>query len=129
MSNLTVKAELAQLINRLTDRIFPDTSEWSDNPSPLVRYGAAFLGTGTWAVVGGATLADLWQRPIPTPDSPIFVPYSSALLVLPPIGIAFAILYAVLIGASVRRGTPLNFYLWGLFVPILVTNALRLTFS
>lgn len=37
-------------------------------------------------------------------------------------------LFVVLIGKSVRRGTPLTFFLWGLSVPTLALSILKFAF-
>ena len=43
--------------------------------------------------------------------------------------VVYLAMFSILIGASVRRGTSLNFYFWGLSVPVVVTNLLNFTFG
>ena len=43
--------------------------------------------------------------------------------------VMYSTMFSILIGASVRRGTALNFYFWGLSVPVVVTNLLNFTFG
>ena len=116
---------------RLMDRFLPDTSERSSKPSGRVRYGASFLGAATWGVM---LLVYLLSKFVvkDTPDSAeVFSAYpdSDWVLFLLVIIVVYLAMFSILIGASVRRGTALNFYLWGLSIPVVVTNLLNFTFG
>ena len=122
-SEPTLSTSVAVLIDRLVERILPDTAKWSKNPSFLVRYGATFLGGLTWAGVMG--LFVLPREGSLILNSVIFVDLTGSLwFSLSLLIVLLAIKFTILIGASVRRGTSLNYYLWGLAIPTVVVNIL-----
>ncbi len=111
-------AELAKLISRFTDRIFPEPDgEPRQKASFWTKYGVTAIGASVWTVMlavvtvaytGGAVL--LWMEWF--------------LLLL----LAVGGLFVVLIGTSLQRGTPLTFFLWGLSVPTLALSVLKFAF-
>ena len=127
-SESTLSTEVALLIKRLVDRILPDTEKWSKDPSARVRYGATFLGGLTWAGVIGLLVLSRLESLNPDneilADPVVFLQVSVYLLT-----VLLAIKFTILIGVSVRHGTPLNYYLWGLSIPTLVVNILAFAYG
>lgn len=114
--------QFAVLIERLVDRFLPDTSAWSGKPALRVRYGVSAAGAFTSCVV-----LLFWFVRF-DPQILQFAPKLSTFALAPAgisaLAILFTLLFASLIGGSVRRGTPLNYYLWGVAIPVLVTRIL-----
>ena len=115
-------AELARLINRLTDRLFPQPNdEPRQEASRLIRYGATALGASIWTsflalVIFLYTARAFWA-----------VETDWALLLFLLL-LAICTLFVLLIGQSVRRGTPLSFFFWGLSIPTLALSILKFAF-
>ena len=114
-------AELAKLISRFTDRIFPEPDDGPRREaSRWTRYGVTALGASMWTallavVIIAYTAGAVWVQ----------VEWFLLLLLLL---LAIGGLFVVLIGKSVRRGTPLSFFLWGLSVPTLALSILKFAF-
>lgn len=111
-------AELAKLISRFTDRIFPEPDDGPRREASFwTRYGVTALGASVWTVLLAV----------------VTVAYTAG-AVLEWVGwfllllLAIGGLFMVLIGTSVRRGTPLTFFLWGLSVPTLALSILKFAF-
>ena len=115
------------LISRLTNRFFPDLSEWE--LSLFVRYGLTLLGALTWAT--SAVLFLLGSGLGLGLGASNFERYWDLEWIIIFLSVTFlpSIFFSILIVTSFKRGTPLNFYLWGLAYPLVVTNLLKFTFS
>ena len=123
--------ELAKLLNRLTDRVLPHTSERDQPAHWLVRYGITFIGAVIWSLT--ALLVAYWFVVLPetrrhTHDQIFSVYTADWQFLFVPVMLLSSALCTILIAISVRRGTALSFFLWDLSVPTLVMTILKFAF-
>ncbi len=135
----------ARILNRITDRLLPDTSK--ENASRLIRYFPTALGTFTWALFGilvgipaeadrqrfGAIAGKLQDESNSLSISPDLASVLSSTsfewtdrIIDFPIPIALVLVF--LIGRSFKRGQPLTFFFWGLIFPMLTLRILWFSF-
>lgn len=111
-------AELAKLISRFTDRIFPEPDDGPRQKASLwTKYGVTAIGASVWTVML-AVVTVAYTR------GAVLEWMEWFLLLL----LAVGGLFVVLIGTSLQRGTPLTFFLWGLSVPTLALSILKFAF-
>lgn len=132
--------ELAKLLARLTDRILPDTSAREKPAHWSVRYGITFIGAIIWSLTA-LLVAFLFvvvpglRRLRPDQSQTFQDPFQYSIdytvdwqfwIIL----VAFfsSVLFTILIAISVKRGTALSFFLWGLSVPTLAMTILKFAF-
>ena len=116
---------------RLMDRFLPDMSERSSNPSGFVKYGASFFGAATWGFMLFVDLLNKLVVEYKSESTGVFAVYQGPewVIFLSLFIVAYSAMFSVLISASIRRGAALNFYFWGLSIPVVVTNLLNFTFG
>lgn len=110
--------ELAKLISRFTDRMFPDPRDGPRQEASFwTRYGVTALGASVWTVLLAVVTVAYTAGAVLK-----WVEWFLLLL------LAIGGLFVVLIGTSARRGTPLTFFLWGSSVPTLALSILKFAF-
>ena len=116
--NQSKDAALAKLINRFTDRILPEPDDGPRQKASFwIKYGVTAIGACVWVVML-AVVTVAYTR------GEVLQWVEWFLLLLLTVGV----LFVVLIGTSLQRGTPLTFFLWGLSVPTLALSILKFAF-
>ena len=124
-----------EFLRRSMDRFFPDPNEKTDPLPGFVRCCASFLGAATWGVIllvylvatpvitttSGATKIFLTYQ-----DTPWAISWTTSLFLATAVSSA---MFSVLIGVSIKNGTLLNFYFWGLGITLVVTKLISFAFG
>lgn len=82
----------------------------------IVRYAMTFGGTFVWAVAGAIVLSLSGNAPHLDFDGVVIFALGTAAV------------FSVLIAMSIKRGTPLSFFLLGLFIPTVTLSILKFAF-
>ena len=80
------------------------------------RYAMTFVGTSVWAVTGAFVLLLSGNAP--------HLDFDGVLI----FALGMSIFFTVLIAISVKRGTPLRFFLLGLSIPTVTLSILKFAF-
>lgn len=103
-------------LQRIVDYTTRPITEANGSVHWIVRYAMTFTGTSIWALIGAFVLAL-------SGNAQHLDLYGVGILAVPT-----SVLFTCLIATSIKRGTPLGFFLWGLSIPTFALSILKFAF-